>query len=435
MSNLEPTTAPDSWSLKPWIARLGTEAGRQTTLLYGAQMASTGLNFVLVTVLAKVLGHRGYGVYALCYSSIIVLFGSLFDFGLFPSGARLLATADGRVRERRLLGALLLASLVVGTLLAVGVVLVAPLVDRYRPGETPVAWMLAAAAPFALAVPLLLMLEFACQGTNRIGALALLRVAQPLVGLSLVGLLFATAKLSAWTAVVASLAAGLAAAGIVTALLRPAFGGVLAEAGEIARETRAYGFQMYLGRCVGLASSRLDVLLIPFLIGDVAFGIYSVAQRVSEPVVTLARSIAMTRFKAFAGRTHVSAYIVRWNAALMAVAVAGLATVGRLAVDLILGPRWQPVKDLLLPFALAALFAGLMQPYNVFLGAHGRGRELRNISLLLGLVNIAGLFAVVRPYGLLGAATWAVAAMAFSFVLNLYYYRRVRKELENIGNE
>jgi hypothetical protein len=53
----------------------------------------------------------------------------------------------------------------------------------------------------------------------------------------------------------------------------------------------------------------------------------------------------------------------------------------------------------------------------------------------MGTVNVVGLLLVVRPYGLMGAATWAVAAMAFNFVLNLYYYRRVRNELENKGNE
>jgi O-antigen/teichoic acid export membrane protein len=80
-----------------------------------------------------------------------------------------------------------------------------------------------------------------------------------------------------------------------------------------------------------LASSRLDLLVIPFLIGDIAFGQYSVAQRLSEPVITLARSIAMTRFKAFAGRTRVSDYIIRWNALLMTAAVLGFAVFGTLA--------------------------------------------------------------------------------------------------------
>ena len=38
-------------------------------------------------------------------------------------------------------------------------------------------------------------------------------------------------------------------------------------------------------------------------------------------------------------------------------------------------------------------------------------------------------------FGLMGAALWAVGAMAFNFVLNLYYYRRVRKDLENQEHE
>jgi len=50
-------------------------------------------------------------------------------------------------------------------------------------------------------------------------------------------------------------------------------------------------------------------------------------------------------------------------------------------------------------------------------------------------VNLVGLLFIVKPFGLMGAAVWAVGAMAFNFVLNLYYYRRVRKDLENKENE
>jgi len=40
---------------------------------------------------------------------------------------------------------------------------------------------------------------------------------------------------------------------------------------------------------------------------------------------------------------------------------------------------------LLLPFAIAALFGGLLQPYNLFLAAHGAGRSLRDLSLVIGV--------------------------------------------------
>ena len=79
--------------------------------------------------------------------------------------------------------------------------------------------------------------------------------------------------------------------------------------------------------------------------------------------------------------------------------------------------------------ARARLPGEVLQPYNVFLTARGEGRALRNIAIAMGAVNLVGLLVFVRRYGLLGAAWFAVASMAFNFVLHLYYYRKLHKEL------
>jgi O-antigen/teichoic acid export membrane protein len=186
---------------------------------------------------------------------------------------------------------------------------------------------------------------------------------------------------------------------------------------------------MFLGRATTMLSARFDAVLIPYFIDLTAIGVYNLARQISDPVQTLARSLAMTRFKAFASRAEVSAYIQKWNASLLLAAVFGLVTIGPLAVYLFFGRRYADAAPLIGPLGLAALFAGLFQPYNTFLSAQGRGRELRNISLMMGAINTAGLLAFVPLFGVTGAAWWAAGSMAFSFLLHLYYYRRVRNAL------
>jgi O-antigen/teichoic acid export membrane protein len=295
-----------------------------------------------------------------------------------------------------------------------------------------VAGILLAAAPLAAVVPLQLFVDLACQGTNRIGALALLRLALPVSGIAIVGVLVALHDMHPLPALVAYLGGLGVAVGIVTALLRPSFSSVGPELRRVAQATREFGLHMYVGRAASMASARLDAVLIPYFIGTTGFGVYNMAQRISEPIATLARSMAMTRFKAFANRTEVSAYILRWNLALLSAASGGLLLAGPIAILLFLGEQYQPAIPLVPPFAIATFFAGLMQPYNMFLGAHGRGRELRNISLALGATNLAGLLLLVPVLGLLGAAWWASGSMFFNFLLNLYYYRKVRKELNRM---
>jgi O-antigen/teichoic acid export membrane protein len=416
--------------LKLWIRRFQTEAGRQTTILYGAQLASSLLNFVFLTALARTLSPEEWGIFSFCLVSVINFLGFFFDFGIFSAGARLLAVAANRDEERCLLGALLVAGLGTGVLFAAVIAVSGPIVDRSF--GTNVAGVLLAAAPLAAVVPLQLFVDLACQGTNRIGALALLRLALPVSGIAIVGALIALHDMHPLPALVAYLGGLTVAVGLVTFLLRPSFTKVGPELRRVARATRDFGLHMYVGRATSMASARLDAILIPYFIGTTGFGVYNMAQRLSDPIATLARSMAMTRFKAFANRTEVSAYILRWNVALLSAAVVGLVGLGPVAILLFLGEKYQPAVPLILPFAFATLFAGLMQPYNMFLGAHGRGRELRNVSLALGVTNLAGLLALVPTFGVQGAAWWASGSMAFNFLLNLYYYRKVRRELTKV---
>src|ERR671938_231080 len=109
-------TAP--MGLRLWIRRFQTEAGRQTSVLYGAQLASSVLNFVFLTALARTLSPDQYGVFSFCLVSLVTL---------------------------------LVAGLGLGALFAVVVAACAPLVDLVfaEPGSTTrVAPILLAAAPF-----------------------------------------------------------------------------------------------------------------------------------------------------------------------------------------------------------------------------------------------------------------------------------------------
>lgn len=420
--------------MRSLIDRFNHEAGRQTVVLYAAQLASSGLNFLFTVVIGRAMAQEEYGIFSFCAFSIIYFLGLLFDFGVFSAGTRLLAVATDRDDERRMLGTLFLAGFGIAALFAVTIAASGPVVDvvmvRLGYPDTQVARLLLAASPLAAAVPLQLLVEFACQGTNRIGALAAQRLALPIASITFIGALSAFAgPISPLLALLAYQGGILTATAILIVALRPSFRVSRADFALLGAAIREYGFDLYLGRVVGMMSLRIDLLLIPGFVGPRRFGAYNIAQRVSEPISGLARAMATTRFKAFASLDHVGSSIVRWNIALLSAAAVGLASVGPFFIAFAFQGKYHNALPLLFPFAYVALFAGLLQPYNMFLTAHGRGKDLRNIALIMSLVNLFGLFAFVRTYGLPGAAWFAASSMAFNFVLHLYYYRRLRAGL------
>jgi O-antigen/teichoic acid export membrane protein len=215
--------------------------------------------------------------------------------------------------------------------------------------------------------------------------------------------------------------------------MQPSFSGASRYVRLTLKETRGYGFNLYLARISGMASSRSDQLAIGYFLADTApLGMYAIAQKFSNPIAMIGRSLATTRFRAFARLTGVPARITRWNAAAVIAASIALILFGPIVLRFVF-PKYSEAAPLLVPFAAMNLFVGLFQPYNIFLASHGRGAELRNIVLIIGAATIATLAFAVPRFGILGAAWTAAAAMALDYLLHVLYYRRVQRTLKDVS--
>jgi O-antigen/teichoic acid export membrane protein len=395
-------------------------------MLFSAQTASLVAGFCASIIQARWMEPAEMGRFAFCLA-IIVVASLFFEFGISSAGARVLALAQDRQSERQALGALVLMTLAISVAFSVFIALAAAPIDVFF--KKDVRWLLIATAALAFFQPFQLFIEQSCQGLNQIRRLS---VFQLLVsGGYLFGLiiLVAAQRLTAGTALGAYLAStGLAS---VWTLLRmqPSFKGLSRYIKLTLKETRGFGFNLYLARISGMASSRSDQLAIGyFLAGTAPLGMYAIAQKFSNPIAMVGRALAATRFRAFARLTRVPARITKWNAAAVLAASIALIVLGPLTLRLVF-PKYSEAASLLVPFAVMNSFVGLFQPYNVFLASHGRGAELRNIVLIVGGATIAALIVSVPRFGIAGAAWTAAAAMALDYLLHVLYYRRFKRTL------
>jgi O-antigen/teichoic acid export membrane protein len=157
-------------------------------------------------------------------------------------------------------------------------------------------------------------------------------------------------------------------------------------------------------------------------------GIYSIAQKFTQPIVVLSRSVALSRFRAFSKLSKVPRAISGWNALLLLISGAGMVVLGPVAIELLF-PKYVEAAPLLAPLAVMQIFVGLLQPYMYFLASHGRGAELRNTQLIVSSASVAGLLFSVPRFGILGAAWTGAAAMMLDYLLLLYYYSRFKPQL------
>jgi glycosyltransferase involved in cell wall biosynthesis/O-antigen/teichoic acid export membrane protein len=412
----------------PALTRIG-ETPRQASLLFSAQMGSTVAGFLIATIQMRWMDPAQIGRYAFCLA-LIVIAGLVFEFGLFPAGGRVLALLSDRESEKMALGALVLLTLADGIAFSVFVAIIAFPADWiFKQG---VRWLLVTAALAALFLPAQRLIEESCQGLNRIRLLSEYRLVTAGFQLAITAVLAVTNTLTATSALLAYLLPMGPSAAITVVRLGVRFQGCRSFIKRTLREIRSYGFNAYIAAMTGTASSRLDSLVITYLIGAEPLGLYFSAQRFSAPLSTLARTLAITRFRVFARLGEVPGRIVRWNTVAMVIGAVLLALGGPLAIK-ILFPRYEAAAPLFLPFAVLNLFLGLFQPYNMFLASHGRGAELRNIAAAVTIGTIIALFLCVPAYGVAGAAWAGACAMMLDYVLHLYYYRKLKADLQDTG--
>jgi O-antigen/teichoic acid export membrane protein len=395
------------------------ETVRQTGMLFSAQSASLFGGLCASLIQARWMEPAEVGRFAFCVS-VIVVSSLFFEFGIPSAGARVLALERDSESERRALGALVLLTLLQSAVFAIFILMAAIPIDRIFQKDTR--WLLISTAALVFFQPFQQLVEKSCQGLNRIRRLSEMQVLTSGIYLMMLVVFLAAHRLNAAT-VLASYLGGIAIASTWTLFqLKPAFTGTSVFIKRALNEMRSYGLNMQVARIAGMASTRADQLVIAYFMATAPVGMYAIVQKFSNPILMLARSLATTRFRVFARSDSVSRRITVWNTAVLATSAVGLAILGPIAIKTLF-PKYGEAAWLLFPFALTQAFNGLFQPYNVFLASQGKGRELRNIVLVVGVVNVIGLVFAVPAFGLAGAAWVGVGSMALDYLLHVSYYR------------
>jgi O-antigen/teichoic acid export membrane protein len=379
------------------------------------------LGVVSTAILARHMPTAAFGTYALAIS-FLQLSSMVFDFGLLPSSARLAALSDER-RGREIVGTALLLYVPIGCLYSLAVFALSFGVDDWFNVHAGSA--LRIAAPLAIAIPATPLIQSLAQGVDRLHVAS---VSTLILQLLLIGLLVVAVRvdgsLSLTTAVIIRCAAVLASVAVAAVWLGPLVRRARRHVGEIFRHTRQYGFQVYLGRLLSIGTYNMDVLMIGVLANARSVGFYSLAGSMAAaaglPVLGMSSALYASMAKAdrIRRRWLLLAVVIGALSSLLVWAFAGT------FIHVVFSHRYAPAAELVLPLALAQAVRGVTGLYNTFLSSHGRGRELRNAGFVLAASNLVFNFALIPPFGALGAAWASLAALVVNLGFYVMFYRR-----------
>jgi O-antigen/teichoic acid export membrane protein len=395
----------------------------QSVVLFAARSAAAALTFATNLYLARRLGPDGYGAYAFVIA--FVTFVSLFlDVGYFASGAKLLAESEDEGDRRGYVGALAAVGLAHAIPLTLLVAAGGAAIGGVNAGQfASILLAVAVLAPAKLAGALI---EQVLKGGGRPGLLAAWTASGAILFTTGVALADRLGRLDPLTACAALLGSGLVATAGVVAVLRPRWCGIRERLARLRAEHRAFGRPLYLGRVVNVASYRTDALLLGLARGPVEVASYSLAMSMAGFVVFFSQSLTAHRFRDLASMRPIPRDAVTVNLLGILVVGAASAVIGELLVHGYLGPAYGSVAWLLAPALLAAGCQAAYQPYNAWLLANGRGRELRRFLLVTGAVNLGANVALIPVAGAPGAALASILGMATYLTLARQAYRRLQ---------
>lgn len=411
-------------------ARTGEFLRSRTVRQAGLNAFSTGLTSLLAAaataLVARHLTADSFGTYQFAVS--FLLFAAIFfEFGLGLPAARIAARSSPEDRPA-VIGAALTVFGPVCLSFAVAVLALSFATDSVFNVDAGSA--LRATAALAIVYPFQFLSLQLASGADRLHVYSVtsaLSNAMFVAALAVVGLRDGnlTIETALWLR-----AGGLGIGSLLFVLwVGPRALALRSRIGELLRESRDYGFAIYLGRLLSTGTYNMDVLMLGALADARAVGLYALAgalARVSLLPVIGATSALFPRM-VHQPKIDPRALQLAGAAGIVGVLVLGLA--GSELIDLIFSSRYHEATRYLVPLALAEACRGVTLVYNTHLSAHAEGRALRNAGAILTGSNLVLNFALIPEFGASGAAWASFAALVINLVAHIVYYRGVLRRV------
>jgi O-antigen/teichoic acid export membrane protein len=401
---------------------LKTKRVRQIGALYSSMIAGVMLGIVVSVLNTRILGPEAFGDFKYIHS-LYSFFAIIIAFGYMVTTSKLLAEKKNNSIRKELIGSSLVICSILGFIFIAVMLLFSVIQQNFF--ATDLSSLIIMLAPLFFFIPFVSGLENIYQGENRIYELAIFRLAPQVLYILAVAILFKYGQINLETALITQFALFGLIIIISVFYLKPSLSNLKNTVRLISKDNKLYGFNVYLGSVIGVATTQLGPIAISYFSeNNTDVGFFSLAVTITMPLALIPTVVGTSMFKEFANRNEVSSKATKITILVSVLTLILFLLFIKPLVGFLYSKDFTGAVKLAYIVSIGQIFHGFGNYYNRFLGSKGQGKYLRNGALFVGIINLVGYISLVPIFGAQGAA-WTKLTSGMIFVGSmLYYYKK-----------
>lgn len=398
---------------------------KQILLLYGSSVAGLFIGVLSSMLNTRVLTPENFGDVQYIQNIIAFISGMLL-FGYFVSGSRLLAISKSREESRRIRG--VLCVLLGCSILALMLILFG-IYTYFNATGNGVSSLFLVAIPVCGNVVMLNYINTTAQGDNHIGRISAARLLPTLVYVIIAYFIYK--EFGATSERMILLFNGTASVVLLAIIIstRPSFKNIGESFKKLHAENSKYGLNVYIGSVAAVSTGYIAGITLKWFGTSSEVGFYTLALSLAAPLTMLPSIIGTAYFKEFATENRIKRDVLTKSAIITIISYLAFIGVIGFVVDFLYEDSYSSVSVFASWLAIGTSVHGFGDILNRFLGAHGKGKELRNAAFTCGGIMVLGNFLFVYLWGINGAIITKILSSATYFFTLLIYYTKFRKEV------
>ena len=400
-----------------------SKSSKQAILLYATTILGTVVGILASVINTRALSPIEYGDVKYV-NNIIVFISGLLLLGYFTSGSRLLALAKSRQDAKEIKGSMIVVVLITVFVLMLIMVLCAFIHKSLI--QKDFYYLFLWVIPVCSGNILFNYINTSSMGDNSISTIALTRLLPHTIYVILAFFIYANITVTSKTVLLLQNSVSVLVLVLLLCANGFSFINLKSRLHDLKLENKEYGFHVYLGSLFTIAVPYIaGISLGLFNVDNSLVGFYTLALSTTQPLAMVPNVIGTSFFKRFALQDKIDRKVLIFTFLITLITLVAFVILIFPLVDLLYNDAYSVVAYYACYLGVGAIIHGLGDVFYRFLGAHGRGKEIRNVSIVTGIFSMIGYTLGIYLFGVTAAIVTRILVAVIYFVGMCHYYSKL----------